>query len=345
MKILITSSGNRGYIVEYFKEILGDENIFVGNSEKFFSAEAHTNNFILTNKINSIDYTDSLIKLSNLKGITHILPLYDLDVFHLSKNYNRFIESGIIPLVSNFKTVDICSDKIKTIEFLKNNFDVPKSYTESKLLKSKRSEYLQYPQILKPQWGFGSKDIQIVRNLDELNFFLKYLKGNCKVNNFDDNTESEILIQDYIEGIEYNLDVINDFEGVYKNTIVKKKLYMRAGETFSAEIIDDEILVQLGQQIGQQLKHFGNLDVDVIRANNKNYIIDMNPRFGGGYPFSHAAGVNLPLAYVKWSTGEEFDEDLLKKSKNIVATKDMQIVIFSNDEWRIMKLVYFFSIR
>ena len=35
--------------------------------------------------------------------------------------------------------------------------------------------------------------------------------------------------------------------------------------------------------------------------------LEMNPRFGGGYPFSHTLGANFPLAIIEWCSGVEFD--------------------------------------
>lgn len=103
-----------------------------------------------------------------------------------------------------------------------------------------------------------------------------------------------VLIQEKIEGQEYGLDIINDLDCHYQNTIPKRKGAMRSGETDFAETVDNEDLKGLGERISSLLKHRGNLDMDVFEAGGKYYILEMNPRFGGGYPFSHAAGANFP---------------------------------------------------
>jgi carbamoyl-phosphate synthase large subunit len=54
-----------------------------------------------------------------------------------------------------------------------------------------------------------------------------------------------VLIQEKLSGTEHGLDIINDLNGNYQNTIVKRKLAMRAGETDCAETIENESLREL----------------------------------------------------------------------------------------------------
>ena len=78
---------------------------------------------------------------------------------------------------------------------------------------------------------------------------------------------------------------------------------MRSGETDKAVSVIDERFENLGKKISENLKHIGNLDCDVLVENNKLYVIELNPRFGGGYPFSHEAGVNIAAMYIGWING------------------------------------------
>ena len=48
------------------------------------------------------------------------------------------------------------------------------------------------------------------------------------------------------------------------------------------------------------------------RANGDYCVLELNPRFGGGYPFSYEAGVNLPKAIIQWVKGEPVDAAILK---------------------------------
>ena len=101
---------------------------------------------------------------------------------------------------------------------------------------------------------------------------------------------------------------------------------MRAGETDCAETVDDPGLQVVGRAVSEKLRHIANLDLDVFVAGGRPFILEMNARFGGGYPFSHMAGVNLPLAIVKWLRREDVDASLLTGLTGIIAHKDIEMV-------------------
>ena len=53
------------------------------------------------------------------------------------------------------------------------------------------------------------------------------------------------------------------------------------------------------------MKHIGNLDVDIMqRADGTYCVLELNPCFGGGFPFSYEDGVNMPKAIIQWVKGE-----------------------------------------
>lgn len=55
----------------------------------------------------------------------------------------------------------------------------------------------------------------------------------------------------------------------------------------------------------------------------------MNARFGGGYPFSHLAGVDLPKAIIKWINKENLKNELVIKKYNRIVQKDIQFIDLS----------------
>ena len=57
----------------------------------------------------------------------------------------------------------------------------------------------------------------------------------------------------------------------------------------------------------------------------KFYISEINPRFGGGYPFSHENGCNLPQAIVNWVKGENVPQHMLEAETGHKGYKELSI--------------------
>jgi carbamoyl-phosphate synthase large subunit len=163
---------------------------------------------------------------------------------------------------------------------------------------------IHFPLIVKPRWGSGSIGIETVYDMDELksvyHLVLQKIKRSILNHISQTDIEKAVLIQEKINGIEYGIDVINDLECHYITTIVKQKLSMRAGETDKSVTILNDPLQKIGLRIGNSLGHVANLDCDILEQDGNYYVLELNPRFGGGYPFSHMAGANVPAAILEW---------------------------------------------
>jgi carbamoylphosphate synthase large subunit len=332
MNILLTSVGRRSYLVKYFKEVVGENGeVHVSNSNEITPAFIFADKSTVTPLIYENRYIPFLLDYCVENNISAIISLFDVDLPILSANRQSFEDIGVRVIVSDEAVINVCNDKWETYKFLiSNGFNAPKTYVSLELaIKAIRTEEVRFPVMLKPRWGMGSIAVIEVENEHELevlynkvisNIMGSYLKYESQVN-----FKECVIIQEKLRGQEYGLDVINNLEGEYQNTIVKKKYAMRSGETDCAETIYSPVLRALGKAISKKLHHVANLDMDVFVDNDKPFVLELNARFGGGYPFSHIAGVNLPLAIVKWLRSEEVDVSLLTERTGILAHKDIEI--------------------
>src|SRR5690606_31572647 len=204
----------------------------------------------------------------------------------------------------------IAFDKWKTFNFFKEiGVDTPKTYiTLSDAQNSLAKGELEFPLVIKPRWGSASIAIDIVENEEELQLAyqlqrLKIQKSILKDASSED-IEKSILIQEKINGDEYGIDILNDFEGKHYGSFIRKKMSMRSGETDKAISVINGKFSKIAKTIAEHTKHIGNMDCDFFVSNDKVYYLEMNPRFGGGYPFSHEAGINTPAIYLSWLNGE-----------------------------------------
>lgn len=254
-----------------------------------------------------------------------MVPLNDLELPILADAYARFAAVGTTALVSAPEVVETCFDKWATARFLsQHRIPTPQTHLSvESALKAWESGELTFPVVLKPRWGSASIGVELAyepREL-ELGFELAKKRLGRTILASASRSEASVLIQEKLEGQEIGLDVINDLSGQYRSTCARVKLGMRAGETDRARTVDTVELSELGRRIGEGLGHRGILDCDMFICDGKLSVLEMNPRFGGGYPFSHAAGANIPGALVRWLKGESVSEEWLKVSPGITAAK------------------------
>ncbi len=334
LRILLTSVGRRSYLVKYFQTALGNRGeVHVANSTAVTPVFTLTNKHVVTPLIHDSAYIPFLLDYCKKNQISVLISLFDVDLPVLAANKQKFSDAGMEVIISSKAVINVCNDKWETYLFCKKNgFHTPNTHVSlNSAHDAIRSGELRFPVVVKPRWGMGSIGVFEANNETEMDVFYAiveeqimstYLKYESA-----GNEGSMVLIQEKLCGIEHGLDVINDLNGDYQSTIVKRKLAMRAGETDCAETIENEPLQNLGEMIGKTLHHIANLDVDVFLVDDIPYVLEMNARFGGGYPFSHLAGVNLPLAIIKWIRGEPVKGDLLKAKPGIVAHKDIDLVV------------------
>lgn len=331
LNILLTSVGRRGYLVEYFKEALhGIGKVYVSNSE-YTSAFQHADDYAISPLIYDDNYIDSLIGYCKEHSINLVISLFDIDLYVLAKNKNLFEQNGIKVIVSDKELVKICNDKWLTYEYLNSiGIATPKSYlsVEEAQVALSNNE-ISYPLIIKPRWGMGSLEIFTADNDDELLIFYEKIKRNILKSYLkyeaQQDMDKSVIIQEKIIGQEYGCDVINDLDGNYQSTVIRKKIAMRAGETDAAEIIINDDILKMTKQLSENTRHIANLDIDILEKEGNFYLLEMNARFGGGYPFSHIAGVDLPSAIVKWALGLPVENDLLSAQVGTQGQKDLVI--------------------
>ena len=138
-------------------------------------------------------------------------------------------------------------------------------------------------------------------------------------------TDKKIIYQECLQGQEYGADVINDLNGKFQNVIIRKKIAMRSGETDIAELVNQPIIKENLERLGKITKHVANMDCDIFLVDDKAYILELNARFGGGYPFSHMAGCNLPEAIVNWAEENEVDKEMISARIGVTGYKEIYI--------------------
>ncbi|WP_230208248.1 ATP-grasp domain-containing protein, partial [Enterococcus faecium] len=228
MNILILSCGRRCELVNAFKTALNNNEmegkIIGADCSELAPALYMCDEKIVLPKVSESNYIEELIKVIKFFEIKLIVPTIDTELSTLSRN-KKYIENETdsVVLVSSEKVIDICENKILTSAFFEQN-----GFKTPEILNS--SEITKFPVFIKPLNGSSSVNTFIVNNEKELLFFSEYI----------DNP----LIQEYILGEEYTIDVCLNFDSTPVSIVPRKRIATRGGEILKGQIIKDRELIE-----------------------------------------------------------------------------------------------------
>lgn len=292
IKVLFTCVGRRVELVQAFKragEKLGlDVGVFGIDSSNLAPALYFCDGKRRVCAIDDWDYVDDIVKMCTDEGIDIVIPTIDTDLLLLAYAKPRFEEVGTRLLLSDLSKILMCRDKRKIGEFF-SSCGLPTPETVDNIGDFK----LEYPCFIKPADGSASQNAFVVNGERDLNFYID------KVPNY--------IIQPYIEGTEFTVDIMCDFEGDPIFITPRKRLRVRSGEVMLTQIDYAERILEECKIIIGAFKPCGPLTVQLIksRKTGENYYIEINPRFGGGVPLTMKGGADSAEAILRLLTGEK----------------------------------------
>lgn len=278
--ILILSAGRRVELVQSFqkaaKRLNIKSNVVAGDCSETAPAIYFADRKAILPRIDEVNYIDEIINVCKREGIRLVIPTIDTDLLLLSEERERIeSESGAVVLISSTEVISICRDKINTQKFLEENeFKIPKMYSEEEL----DSGEIEFPLFIKPKSGSSSINTFKVNNIEELATYRSLIK--------------EPIVQDFMEGKEFTVDVFLDFDGNLITVVPRLRMATRSGEISKGKIIKDREIIEDIKRLVEVLKPIGHITVQLMKTNKGIEYIEINPRFGGGAPMSIQSGAD-----------------------------------------------------
>lgn len=319
MNILITSAGQRVSLVRAFqkelKNIYPDHKVYTTDLFPELSAACNVSDrYFKVKRVTDPDYIPELIETCVASEIKMIIPTIDTELLVLAENKRRFEEVGINLIVSSLSFVRQCRDKRMINEFFENrNIAVPKMISK---------EVPEFPLFIKPYDGSLSANTFLINAAHELTTF--HL------------TNEKFLFMEYLgkdEHDEYTVDMYFDKHNTVKCVVPRKRLLVRAGEINKGITCKNSIVPFLKEKLGYIEGAVGCLTVQVFlnRYSGKIIAIEINPRFGGGYPLSYRAGANYPLWLIReYFHNESIDYMESWEDELLMLRYDDEVIVHAN---------------
>lgn len=292
--VLFTSAGRRVALIRHFKKtfpLLNMTGRIVGVDVSPDAPALHEVDAAhLICRIDEPDYIDSLVSLCAQEQVRLLFPLIDTDLMKLAQNRDDFAQAGTNAVICDSELIDVTVNKYKTHDFFKNlGIDTPQIFE----LENDFKDDYRYPLLMKPLDGSASKGVFKINSKKELSFFREYV--------------TRPILQEYVAGEEFTLDMLYDFQGTLRCIVPRRRIEVRSGEVSKSVIDMDPAVMEAGWNLGNQLRGArGVINVQCIRTTEGRVsFIEINPRFGGGTPLSLHAGADFPRWLLQMACGDD----------------------------------------
>lgn len=301
--ILFCSAGRRVKLIKNFKTTLGEDVkvVVADNSNLAPTVYIADKNYIVP-KIYDENYIDVIIDICKKEDINIVCTLIDPEIKILADNREKFEELGILLMVPSSKTAELCFDKYKMFNYLKeNNIKTVTTYGTIEEFENNKDN-VDFPVFVKPRTGSGSVGARKVTNMETLKELFE-----------EDNT---LIIQELMTEKDLDADVyVDTISGEVISTFLKNKLETKIGGANKTVAFKDDKLNNFIKDIVSKFEFKGTINMDFFKKNGEYYLSEINPRFGGGYIHPYAAGVDFIKYLVNNSNGKvnipaigEYDE-------------------------------------
>ena len=296
VNILLTCIGRRVSLLEAFQRALaavGVEGRILGADWSRMAPAFHVaDEGFLVPGVNAPDYVDVLLDVCRQQEVDLVVPLIDWELVTLAEARDRFEAVGARVVVSSAEVTRTCWDKREAFRFLSEN-----GVATPRLLSFKEAVRGPFPVIAKDRYGSGSKRVRQVHSPSAMKRMGRRRK--------------RLLIQEYVEGREYTVDVYTGLDGRPRIAVPRWRIQVRAGEVSKGMTVRHPEVIRRSMHLAEVLGQCRGVITCQCRVGPDGAVkfFDVNPRFGGGVPLAIRAGADFPKWLIEEHLGREPEID------------------------------------
>lgn len=296
--VLILSAGRRVELVIAFREAMDKLNIqgkimCTDMAPELSSACLVADEFFTVPRATDSSYVDVLRDICQENSIKLVIPTIDTDLEKLSYAKDSFNKFGCHISVPDHKFVAACRDKRKTADLFQSlQISSPVIYDSNSMV---------FPCFCKPYNGSSSIGAFVIQSATDLTDEILTNKNNMFM---------ELIGKDYIE---VTVDCYFSKDHELKCLVPRERIEVRSGEVSKGVTRKGPVYDYLFKRLNKIPGVVGCITVQLFYNKMSGDIkgLEINPRFGGGYPLSYAAGADYPLylinEYINHETVDYFD--------------------------------------
>jgi carbamoyl-phosphate synthase large subunit len=219
----------------------------------------------------------AVLEACRARGIDVLVPTVDAELMPLARARPELAAAGVRTVLASSDTLSWCLDKLALVRRCEPVVPVPRS---AALDADFEPESWPFPVIVKPRTGSGGRGVTLVRSPDGLASLER---------------DGTLLVQEYLPGEEYSVDVFADQGGTVRAAVPRVRLKVDSGVAVTARTVRDPDLERLSCAVAERIRLTYVANVQFRRdAAGVPRLLEVNPRFPGTMPLTIRAGVHMP---------------------------------------------------
>ena len=297
LNILFLGAGKRLSLLEQFQRAAEKENIGVNLYSFELKAAVPICSIAeiqIAPKFMDSKFDTALVNFIKAKSIDIVIPNMDSATVALSRLKMRLSELGCHVIVSSNELCTAMYDKESSAKwFNQQGIKIPSEN--------------DFPLIAKAKTGYGARDQFLLHTQAELD-------------SFKERTDfTQYYLQSYIENTtEYTVDAYVDNEGVVENIYTRIRIEVADGEVIFSNSHYNEDIVSITRKVLSQPGWKGPITLQYLQNNEHCYLVEINPRFGGGVTHAIHAGLDMPRWIIQESLGSYQSEPVNWKNGSLM---------------------------
>lgn len=292
MNVLISSAGRRVGLLECFRSALDR----VSAKGKIIAADAcdtapalhFADATCLTPRCDAAEFIPALVDACARHSVDAIVPTIDTELPIMAAHRNFLQSTGAALWLSSRETIEISADKRATNRWLLDH-GFPSVAQFSPLEALEQQPDIAFPLIAKPPRGSASLGVRRLNSRIELEACL----------------DQDLIVETMAQGAEYTVHVWAGPKGRALCAVPCRRLEVRAGEVSKGRTQKHAGLMRLASEVVEALPGCcGPINVQIfLDSSGVMRVIEINPRFGGGYPLVDRAGAPFARWIIDPSSG------------------------------------------
>lgn len=294
-KLLLSCAGRRVELLRILEKSLarlGDHGVVATDAQPFAPAFVLAEEQAIVPRATHPDFIPRMMEICEEHDIRWVIPTIDTELLPLAVAREQFKEIGTDVMISDPETIRIAADKRQTHKWFEEN-GFP-TFSQRTIAEALADPDWKYPCFAKPADGSRSVGAARIETREALEIRAKAREG------LDD------VVESLGHGVEVTVDAyVSVLTGKCLCVVPRRRLEVRDGEVSKAKTLDAPEIVDLVRSVAEKLPGArGTICIQMFwdPETHEIQLMEINPRFGGGYPLTEAAGAHFGWWFMEETT-------------------------------------------